>query len=694
MAGARASSGTKRRLAVDVGGTFIDYVLLDEATGEVVVEKQPATATDLVNEFMAGIRRLPVPLSDIGMLIHGTTVALNTLVQLRGAKTGLLTTKGFRDVLELGRGGRPEIFDLQITSVTPLVERKLRREIGERTASDGTVISPADLEAVRREVDFLIGQDVTAVAITFLHSYRNPANEQAVAEFIRAAYPGLAVSVSSELVREWREFERTSTTVINAFTQPHFAGYARSVDRATRDGGLAHPIAFLRSNGGVMPIGAAQNRPVDTLGSGPAGGVVGAGALLAATGYKNAICADVGGTTYDVALIQNGRIVERSETLVEGRPIMGSVIDIISVGAGGGSLASLDPLSGGLKVGPESAGAQPGPACFGLGGTLPTVTDAQVVLNLLDPERFLGHRMTLDRSLAETAIRDALGDDASVIARAAGIIAVAQANMANAIRQMTTQRGLDPRDFVMVSYGGGGGLFAAGVSEELGVGTVLIPPAAAGFSAWGMLTGDYREDATLTSSRSVMAGNLPLVAADFRQLEAEATSALVGYGFEPGDVTCSFSADVRFAGQEHTINIPVDEDSFDGDARRLLDDVPARFVERHRERYGHGDLTAPTEIVTLRCRATAPVVRPKFARPSAKADPAPVTSRDIWFADGGWHRDVPVYERQDLGVDDRVNGPVVVDEWTTTVIVPPRWSAHMDERGNLALTFRGKGNDL
>ncbi|MGW0632334.1 hydantoinase/oxoprolinase family protein [Streptomyces sp. NPDC002758] len=693
MAGARTESKAKRRLAVDVGGTFIDYVLLDEATGQITVEKQPATASNLVDEFMTGVGRLPAPLSQIDMLIHGTTVALNTLVQLRGAKTGLLTTKGFRDVLELGRGGRTQIFDLQITATEPLVERKLRREIGERTAADGSALRPVDLDEVRREVDYLVGQGVTAVAITFLHSYRNPENERAVADFVRSEYPDLSVTASSELVREWREFERTSTTVINAFVQPHFAHYARSVDEATRGEGLAHPIVFLRSNGGVTPITTAENRPVDTLNSGPAGGVVGAAALLEAAGYKNAICADVGGTTYDVALIRDGRVVERAETLVEGRPIIGSVIDVISIGAGGGSLASIDPLSGGLKVGPESAGAHPGPACFGLGGQRPTVTDAQVVLNLLDPDRFLGRRMTLDRSLAETGIRTVLGEGTSVAEQAAGILAVAQANMANAIRQMTTQRGLDPRDFVMVSYGGGGGLFAAGVCEELGVGTVLVPPAAANFSAWGMLTSDYREDATLTSSRPITAESLPMIVRDFRQLQTEATGALIGYGFSPDSLKCSFSAEVRFAGQEHTLNTPVDEDFLDGDALRLLQDLPARFVERHRERYGHGDLNSPTEIVTLRCRAIAPVIRPAFTRPSAQAETRPVASRDIWFPDSGWHKDVPVYERQDLGAEYRITGPAVVDEWTTTVIVPPGWSAHVDELSNLVLTFRGKESD-
>jgi N-methylhydantoinase A len=353
-----------------------------------------------------------------------------------------------------------------------------------------------------------------------------------------------------------------------------------------------------------------------------------------------------------------------------------------------------------LKVGPESAGAQPGPACFGLGGTQPTVTDAQVVLHLLDPDRFLGHRMTLDPALAERAIRDALGDGASVLEHAAGIIAVAQANMANAIRQMTTQRGLDPREFVMVSYGGGGGLFATGVSEELGVRTILVPPAAAGFSAWGMLASDYREDATVTASRPITAASYPLIMRDLKELHAEATAALSSYGFGVDGLSYSYSAEIRYAGQEHTLSTPVDPAVVERDASELLAELPAQFAERHRERYGHGDPAAATEVVTLRCRAIAPVVRPRFAAPPPGAEAIAADARDIWFSDAGWARDVPVYERAGLGASATVAGPAVIDEWTTTLIVPPAWTARVDAIGNLELSFNstldtrdGKGND-
>lgn len=677
----------KWRLAVDVGGTFIDYILLDEETGKIHMEKQPAKALSLVDEFVEGLHRLPVDASEVGMFIHGTTVATNALVQERGVLTGLITTRGFRDVLELNRAGRPEIYNLRYQPAPTLVARYLRREVDERVGARGDVHVPVDMTSVTEQVEFLLSHDIKAIAVCLLNSYANPAHEQQIAKYIRETYPEVAVSVSSELVREWREFERTSTTVINAFTQPLFANYARSIDKRVREDGFKNPIAFMRSNGGVMPITVAADRPVETLGSGPAGGVIGAHALMDQAGYKNVICADVGGTTYDVALIHDGEIVERSDTNVAGRPVMGSVIDIISVGAGGGSIANIDEVSGSLRVGPESAGAQPGPACFGIGGERPTVTDAQVVLNLLDPERFLGNRMRLDRSLAEGAIRNHLGENRDVVQMADGIMTIAQTNMANAIRQITTQRGLDPREFAMLSFGGGGGLFAAGVAKELGVNTVIIPQAAAGFSAWGMLTADYREDATFTSVMNVDESTLPEILSNFDRLADEAKGDLLGYGFAESELKFTYLADVRFLGQEHTITTPIDPEWLDGNGALLPAKLQARFLERHRQRYGHGDEGAAIQIVTARCRAVAPVTRPISRAEYAGSEPQEVSSRSIWFPEEGWHENVPVYERGGMSESTQIVGPAVVDEWTTTVIVPPRWTAVVDATGNLVMTY-------
>lgn len=313
----------EHRLAVDVGGTFIDYILMDESTGDVHIDKQPASADNIIEEFSAGLRRLPVEPGDLDAFIHGTTVAVNALVQHKGAKVGLITTEGFRDVLEIQRGGRPEVYNLQYVPADPLVPRYLRKEVKQRTTARGDVLIEIDLEDVREQVDGLLANGVEAIAVCLLHSYSNPGHEQTIASFIREEYPDVSVSVSSDLVREWREFERSSTTVINAYLQPLFGKYAGNVEQLVRDNGYERQIAFMRSNGGVMPIQDASLRPVETLGSGPAGGVIGAHALMEAAGYANVVCADVGGTTYDVALIQDGEIVERSHTDIDGRPIMG-----------------------------------------------------------------------------------------------------------------------------------------------------------------------------------------------------------------------------------------------------------------------------------------------------------------------------------------------------------------------------------
>jgi N-methylhydantoinase A len=681
----------KYRLAVDVGGTFIDYILMDEETGLVTMEKQPARADTLVDEFMNGLNRLDVDPGNLNMFVHGTTVVLNALVQERGAKTGLITTKGFRDVLELGRAGRPFIYDLRYQPEPPLVPRYLRREVTQRMAADGKVLAELDLATVKEQVDFLVAHSVQAIAICLLHAYANPAHETAIADYIKANHPDVSVCTSSELVREWREYERTSTTVINAYTQPLISKYAHTIDQRVREAGFSQQIAFVRSNGSVMPIGVAADRPVETLNSGPAGGVIGAHALMKQAGYPNVVCADVGGTTYDVAIIHDGEIVERTNTEIHGRPVLGSVIDIESIGAGGGSIALLDPRSGSMRVGPESAGAFPGPACFGLGGTRPTVTDAQVILGLLDPDRFLGQRMKLDRSLSEKAIKDEFGADADVEKIAEGIITIAQTNMANAIRVMTTQRGLDPRDFAMLSFGGGGGLFAAGVADELGIREVIVPQAAAGFSAWGMLNADFRKDATETSVILVTPEAVSGIRDRFATLAETAKAELDSYGFTALQYELLYSADVRYLGQDHTITTPIPAEVLDQGPEAFIDHLANEFTRRHLLLYGHGDAKDAVQIVTLRCRGLAPIKRPKMVGVFADTLGAPVATRPVHFADGQLAPAVPVYERTLLTADASITGPAFVDEWTTTVVIPPGWSVKLDEAGSLIIT-KGAGN--
>ena len=679
-------AGTGARVAVDVGGTFIDFVLLDEATGEITIEKQPATPATLADEFLAGLERLPVPPSGIDRLFHGTTVAINAVLQEKGARVGLITTQGFRDVLAIGRGSRPEIYNLFFMPPESLVPRYLRREVPERTAPDGSELVPLDTAVLDREVDVLLGSGVDAVAVCFLHAYAGPEHERQAVARIRQRHPGVAVTASSEVATEWREFERTSTAVLNAYVQPMFAGYLSDLGGRLRSAGYEHPLALMQSNGGVIQADRAAMLPIRTLESGPAGGVIGAHALAAELGFPQVICTDVGGTSYDVALIEGGQILERTQTAVAGRPIVGPVIDITSIGAGGGSIAWIDHR-GVVKVGPQSAGADPGPACFGQGGTEPTVTDCHLVLGRLDPENFLGARMKLEVDAATKAIAERIAEPLGLGLEeaAVGILAIAETNMNYAIRTMTVERGLDPREFVLFSYGGGGGLFAAAVAEELEVPTVVVPRAPANFSAWGILTSDYREDTALTRVRPLDGARVDALLADLQALAGRATAELEAYGFGRGAVDLLFRADVRYEGQEHTITTPLETDWLE-DETALLDGLRERFVLLHQQLYGHGERDAALEIVTARCRAVGRVARARFGEWPVENQAEPATVRPVWFRTAGGSVDTPVFDREEIGRAQEIDGPAIVEEWTSTTLLPPGWRAIVDRLGNLVLT--------
>ena len=671
------------RVAVDVGGTFIDFVLLDETTGTVTIEKQPSTPDRLVDELLAGLARLEVPVADVHQLFHGTTVAINAVLQERGARVGLLTTAGFRDVLAIGRGNRPEIYNFLYRGPQPLVPRHLRREVPERLAADGSILTRLDLDAVDRESDVLVSHGVEAIAICFLHAYANPTHEAAAAERIRERHPAVTVTASHEIATEWREYERTSTTVLNAFVQPLFAGYVARLEAGLAGVGYTRSLALMQSNGGVIGADRAVRLPIRTLESGPAGGVIGSQALARELDLPNVICADVGGTSYDVALIEDGQILERTETKIARRPIVGPTIDIVSIGAGGGSIAWIDHR-GALQVGPRSAGASPGPACFGLGGTEPTVTDCHLLLGRLDPANFLGARMLLDAAAAERAVETIAGPLGLDIEQAAlGALAIAETNMTYAIRGITVERGLDPREFAMLSYGGGGGLFAAAVADELEIPTVVVPRAPANFSAWGILTSDYREDAALTRVLALDHGTAEELAGSLRELAGRTAAQLASYGFEAGATELVARADLRFSGQEYTVTVPVEAAWLD-DAGALLGGIRERFVAAHRQLYGHGDADAPLEVVAARVRAVGLVATPRWPEWTVTERGAPRTERAVCFRTHGTVA-TPVFDREVLARDQRIEGPVIVEEWTATTVVPPGWSAHVDRLGNLVL---------
>ncbi|RIK94182.1 MAG: 5-oxoprolinase [Proteobacteria bacterium] len=689
MTRGRVMTKTSRsRVAVDVGGTFMDFVLLDETTGEVRIEKEASIPEELANQFLLGISRFGIDLAALDQIFHGMTVGVNALVQEKGARVGLITTKGFRDVLELGRGNRKEVYNYLYKGPPPLVERYLRREVPERLNAKGEVITPLDLAALDREVDYLVAEGVGAVALAFLHAYANPGHEIAARDRIAARYPKLAVSVSHELASEWREYERTTTTVLNAFIQPLVKNYLEDLTNVLGNAGYRKPLAIMQSNGGACDAHTAGEKPIRTLMSGPAGGVIGAKFLSDKLGYGNVICADVGGTTYDVAIIEGGKILERTETQIAGRPILGSLIDITSIGAGGGSIAWLDHRRG-FRVGPQSAGASPGPACFGRGGTEPTVTDAHLVLGRLDPDNFLGGRMALDGTAARRVIEEKIAKPLglSLYDAAEGILAIAETNMANAIRTKTVERGLDPREFMLLSYGGGGGLFAAGVAEELEIPRTMVPVAPANFSAWGILATDYIEDDARTKVMPFDRDHIGDILNTLAGLEDNTAKAVQSYGFKASEVAHHRRLDLRFKGQEYTITVELDANTRSDTA--VLRSARRQFVDAHRQLYGHGDADADLEIVSVRCRAVGRVNPPTIA-PLPVTGKAPIKTRDVHFREAGGFVATKIIDRDSMASGVTIEGPAIVEEWTTTTLAPPGWQVTRDEYGNLMLEPRGE----
>ena len=677
------------RAAVDVGGTFIDFVLMDEETGVIRIEKVPSISDQLPVQFLKGLTAFGVSIDAVGRIFHGTTVALNALIQERGVKVGLITTKGFRDVLEMGRGGRKPVYDFVQKNPRPIVPRFLRREVTERTSFTGEVLQPIDLNELDQELDYLLSRGVEAIAITFLHAYAHPSHEIAARDRILARYPHLPISLSHEIAAEWREYERTSTTVLNAFIQPMVKGYLDDLLEKLTSAGYVRPLAIMQSSGGVADAETIGRKPIRTLMSGPAGGVIGAKFLCSHLGYKNVICTDVGGTSYDVAIIEDGKILERSQTEIARRPVLGSLIDVISIGAGGGSIAWLDHRNG-LQVGPQSAGASPGPVCFGRGGKEPTTTDAHLVLGRLDPDYFLGGRMKLDIARARSAIEDRIARPLGISLEAAahGIVVIAETNMANAIRTKTVERGLDPREFVKLAYGGGGGLFACSVAEELEVPRVIVPTAPANFSAWGILTSDYVEDEVRTK---VMAfdyqhvnDSLPVL----DELSERAIKAVARYGFKREDIVLLRRLDLRFENQEYTITVDLEPAWLDTET--LLAGARDRFVAAHLRLYGHGDPTANLEQVSIRCRAIGRVRVPDVAKPPAPSKVATPRSRMVYFQSAGGAVATAVVERETLPPGYTLKGPAIVDEWTMTTVVPPGWTCMCDDYGNLILEPSGR----
>ncbi|WP_374445057.1 hydantoinase/oxoprolinase family protein [Stella sp.] len=670
------------RIAVDIGGTFTDLQILDEATGETAAHKTPTTPADPSEGLMRGIAeaadRLGFRLSQVTGLMHGTTIATNAVLERRLALGALVTTAGFEDVLEIGRHVRRDIYSRVAEPRTLLIPRRHRWGVRERLDATGAVVTPLDEADARRVARAIRAAGIDVVVVALLHAYADPGHEERLASILREEIPGCHVSRSSAISPEIREFERTSTAVLNALLMPVVASYVDRLRERTRAAGFAAPIYLVQSNGGVTTPEVAAEEPARLLLSGPSGGALAAETLAAALGRPDLVAVDMGGTSFDISIVAEGRTRLVTQGEIDGCPVRLPMIEIRTIGAGGGSIAAVD-ATGRLTVGPASAGAQPGPACYGRGGRLATVTDANLVLGRLDPAFFLGGAMRLDAVAARDAVAAGVARPLGLSpeAAAAGLVAVSVATMANATRLSLFEKGLDPRDFAVVSFGGAAGLHAADVADALGAGTVVFPRDPGTLSAWGMLFADIVHDLARSRLVPATADAVPLLAPLVAALSADGLALLERDGVPEADRACRFALDLRYKGQAYEITVPLADGAFDATAMAGAVD---EFHRRHQAQYAHSDPNAVPDVVTVRLAAVGRLAKPR-ARPfRAAATRHAKGRRRTWIGDA-W-ADVPVYDRDALDAAP-LAGPAIVEEPHSTLWLPPGWSMAPAATGDL-----------
>lgn len=673
------------RVGVDVGGTFTDVVLAHGGTGKTVFHKVPSTPQDPSEAIYRGISELiennDVPASDIRHIGHGTTVATNLVIEGKGARCGLITTRGFRDVLDIGRQTRPHNFDYRIKKPDALVPRRWRKEVSERLGADGEVLQALDEEALRQIAGEFRRDGVTAVAICLLHAYRNPVHELRARDIIQAAMPDAFICLSSEVLPEFREYERFSTTTLNAKVGPNMERYLGRFLQRMHELGVAHEPFTIHSNGGLMSVDAVRRFPVRTCLSGPAAGVVGAAMVGRKIGYPNLVTFDVGGTSTDVSLIADGEPMFSSSRSVAGYPVKTPMVDIHVIGAGGGSLAWIDD-AGSLKVGPHSAGAVPGPVGYGVGGTEPTITDAQISLHRLNPVAVLDGKMPIYADAAKQALRRNVADALNIgLEEAAeGIIRIANANMSRAIRSVSTERGYDLAGFALFAYGGAGPLHALDVARECGIPTVIIPPEPGNMCARGILLTDISFDFVASEIALIDAGAWPRIERRFAQLQQDADAWLDEENVAEADRRYQRIIDARYVGQNFEVQVPMDEVGPDSHAA-----FEAGFHDAHEKEYGYKVPTRAIEIINCRMKAVGVIGKAPLARLESRGDNQPMDERDIYFgAQAGWCAS-KVYKRAALAPGVRIQGPAVIEEMSSTTVIRPGQSLMVDDYGNLVV---------
>lgn len=680
------------RIGVDSGGTFTDVCLFNDATGESRIWKLSSTPGDpsvgIADGVSQALEQAGADPAEVGFLGHGTTVATNALIQLLGVPTGLITTDGFRDLLEIGRQKRPHLYDTQALKPTVLVPRAWRKGVVERLRNDGSVDLVLDEDGLRQAARELAQAGVESVAVCFLYSYRNAEHEQRALAILREELPQTFLCASSEVAPEFREFERLSTVVVNAYLGPVMQRYIQRLYARLKDLGIKVEPKLTQSNGGIISFDMAARMPVRTILSGPTTGVVAAQAISRLAGYRDVITFDVGGTSSDVALLTGGQCAQANQADAGGYPIKAPMLDIHAVGAGGGSIAYID--NGGLlKVGPRSAGADPGPACYGKGNEEPTVTDANVVLGTLSAGTLLGGRLTVRKELAAAAVQrlaDRLG--LGLMEAAQGIIAVTTANMAKAIRVISVQRGHDPRGYALFAFGGAGPLHAARLALELDIKRIIVPRTPGILCAMGLLLTDLRTDFMQTQIQELGPQSVRAIRETFDKLQAEADRWFEEEGIAPQQRNCERVVDMRYSGQNYELSVPFQ--AYEDD-EALLHHLVEGFEQSHERQYSFLVPGGQVQAVTCRLAAigkTAKISLPLLDAARNEASSAIVGRRQVWFPETGTWTGCPVYSRDALRPEHSFAGPAIVEQMDATTLVLPGMSARVDPQANLILEFQ------
>lgn len=684
-------------IGVDVGGTFTDFSTFDTETGVLRHYKQSSTPEDPSKAIVDGILQLlaegAVSPETVSYLAHGTTVATNALIEKKGARLGLITTKGFKDLMEIGWQRRPSLYDLNKQKPESLIPVGLNCEVEERILCDGTERTALNEESVREAVRYLRDQEAGAIAVCTLFSFLNPAHENRIKEIVREEYPEAYVSVSHELVPEFREYSRMSTTVLNAYLGPVMEKYVHNFERSILDSGIQVAPYVTQSNGSVISISETIDCPIKTAVSGPSAGVIGAAYIGRQCGIDKIITFDMGGTSIDVSLIEDGKVSLSNERLVEGYPARIPMIDIVTVGAGGGSVARID-AGGALKVGPDSAGATPGPACYMRGGTKPCVTDANIVLGKLNQKRILGGRMDVDVEQSRKAIAENICSRCSLDLKqaAAGIVSVVNSNMVRAIRVVSVERGYDAREFTLMAFGGAGPLHACEVARDMGITSVLLPPSPGTLCSLGLLMADTKFDVSRSHIMIAEEENRSEVQRIFCLLAAEGNELLDREGVDEKDRSFTYLIECRYERQNYEIGIEVEGDFTEEAMAAMIE----RFHEEHNRSYGYFNRSMRLQMVNYRVSAVGDIVKPDLVQQPVNQEakpPKPLEIRDVLFDRHTDYIPARVYGREQLRPGCQIEGPAIVEQMDSTSVIPPGWTAYTDGYQNIRVTFQGGGKE-